>query len=109
MFSRRVQPRSDSETSKHSTTKVEAAASKALQQAASDAAGPPFKPEAGSLAAAEQHAESRKEQPSTAEQHAESQKEQPSTQGPPSAVDGFKLRVKAPEPSSARPIRTASG
>ena len=96
VFSRRVQPRSDSETSKHSTTKVEAAASKALQPAASDAAGPPFKPEAGSLAAA-------------AEQHAESRKEQPSTRGPPGAVDGFKLRVKAPEPSSARPIRTASG
>ena len=95
VFSRRVQPRSDSETSKHSTTKVEAAASKALQQASSDVGGPPFKPEAGSLAAAEQHAES--------------QKEQQSRQGLPGAADSFKLRVKAPELSGARPIRTASG
>ena len=95
VFSRRVQPRSDSETSKHSATKVEAAASKALQQAASDTAGLPFRPEAESLAAAEQHAESRKEQQNT--------------KGAPGAADGFKLRVKAPEPSSARPIRTASG
>ena len=91
VFSRRVQPRSDSETSQHRAATMASAAFKMPKQAAPDA----VKAEAESPSLAGPQATEREEQQS--DQH-EAAKD---------SVDGFKLRVKAPEPSRA--IRTASG
>ena len=94
VFSRRVQPRSDSENSKHSTTTfTDPTASKASKQAPSDTLHAAPDAEAETLA--------------TLDEQQPEQEQQQGSEGMPGAVDGFRLRVKAPEP--AKPIRTASG
>ncbi len=91
VFSRRVQPRSDSETSKHSTTNItDVTAAKASKQAPPDSIQ--AEPESLTLADEQQQ-----------EVHEEQQPDQIAS----GKVDGFKLRVKAPEPH--RSIRTVSG
>lgn len=91
VFSRRVQPRSDSETSKHSATNTaDATAAKASKQAAPDR----IQAEPESLTLADEQQE---------DVHEEQQPDQIAS----GKVDGFKLRVKAPEPH--RSIRTVSG
>ena len=91
VFSRRVQPRSDSETSKHSTTNIPgAAAIKASKQAPLDKQQANVRAEPEGLASAQ-------------DQNVEEAKEQQHD----GAIPSFKLRVKAPE--AHRPIRTSSG
>ena len=91
VFSRRVQPRSDSETSKHSTANFAGAVvAKVEQQAPLDKQNADVTAELESLALAK-------------EQAAGEAKEQ-QLEG---TVLNFNLRVKAPE--AHRPIRTSSG
>ncbi len=91
VFSRRVQPRSDSETSKHSTTYIPGApAAKASKQAPLDRQQADVRAEPESLA-------------STQEQNVDEAAEQQYD----GVIPSFKLRVKAPE--GHRPIRTSSG
>ena len=91
VFSRRVQPRSDSETSKHSTANATCAtAAKASQQAPLDQQQADVRAEPETLA-------------STVEQNVGEDRDQQHE----GAVPAFKLRVKAPE--AHRAIRTSSG
>lgn len=94
VFSRRVQPRSESETSKHSTTtSTDPTAFKASNQAPSHTLHAAPDAEAEIVA--------------TLDEQQPEQDQQQGSEGMPGAVDGSRLRVKAPEP--AKPIRTASG
>ena len=94
VFSRRVQPRSDSETSKHSTANItSAAAAKAAKQAPFDQQQADVRAEPETLA-------------STMEQDVGEDRNQQDEQDE-GAVPAVKLRVKAPE--AHRAIRTSSG
>lgn len=90
MFSRRVQPRSDSETSKHSTTNITGSIpAKAAKQAPLDKQNADVRAQLESLALAKEQADGE-----AAEQQLEG------------TIPNFKLSVKAPE--AHRPIRTNS-